>query len=67
VQESSASQDTEGDVLIGARAIGEALGLTERQAHYALEKGYIAGAKKFGRKWIARRHFILRPFSDEAA
>ena len=51
--------------IYGAKAIGEARKLTERQAFWALENGYL-DADKMGRKWTStprrlRNHYGLKP------
>ena len=56
-----------GDVVWGARAIGQILGLNERQAYHRLEQGHIACARKFGNTWAARKVALHRLFEHEAA
>jgi hypothetical protein len=46
------------DICRGAKAIGEVLGLTERQAFWALESGQVP-ATKLGRIWTASRARLL--------
>jgi len=53
------------DVIWGAKAIGQALGLSERQAFHRLEAGQIPGARKIGKSWAASRSAILRMFSAD--
>jgi hypothetical protein len=47
----------------GAKAIGEEIGLTEPQAHYALKAGLIRCARHVGKKWVADRQDLRREFS----
>ncbi|HUS56246.1 MAG TPA: helix-turn-helix domain-containing protein [Thermohalobaculum sp.] len=42
------------DYLWGADAIAKALGVSERQAYYLLEKGRILG-QKVGARWVVSR------------
>jgi hypothetical protein len=55
------------DLIWGAKAIGAALNLDERQAFYQLESGRIPGAHKFGRKWSASGAVLRRVLAGEAA
>jgi hypothetical protein len=55
------------DVLWGAKAIGQVLNLTERQAYHRLEAGQIPGARKVGKTWAASRSTILRMFTADPA
>ncbi len=55
------------DIAWGAKAIGEVLNLTERQAHHRLETGQINCANKFGTTWAASRRALRRLFDVEAA
>jgi hypothetical protein len=57
----------ESDVVWGAKAIGLALGLTERQAFHRLEAGQIPGARKVGRTWAASKCELRRMFAADAA
>jgi hypothetical protein len=50
----------------GAKAIGAALNLTERQAFFQLEAGRIPGARKFGRNWGASGLVLRRVLTGEA-
>lgn len=52
------------EIVWGARAIGELIGRSERQAFYLLEKGQIPGAIKIGKTWTARRSTLLRPWAE---
>lgn len=54
------------DLIWGAKAIGEALGLSEGQAKFALVKGEIPGRKVNGR-WVVSRHKLVEHFEDRAA
>ena len=47
----------------GAKAIGQEIGLTEPQAHYALKAGLISCARHVGKKWVADRRDLRREFS----
>jgi hypothetical protein len=51
------------DLAWGAKAIGEEIGLTEPQAHYALKAGLIRSARHVGKKWVADRQDLRREFS----
>ena len=42
------------DLLWGASSIAKALGVSERQAFYQLERGYLP-ARKIGVKWVVSR------------
>lgn len=53
------------DVVWGAKAIGQVLNLTERQAFHRLEAGQIPGAKKIGKSWAASRSAIQRMFNPD--
>ena len=57
--------DPEDRLIVGAKDIGEFLGLTPRQAFHALEKKYLP-ANKLGKQWIStpRR---LRPYATGEA
>ena len=46
------------DLLWTAARIGQALNITERQAHHLLEQGRLP-AKKIGGRWVASRHALL--------
>ena len=54
------------DLIWGAKAIGAALNLDERQAFYQLESGRIPGARKWGRKWSASGAVLRRVLTGEA-
>jgi len=51
------------DLLYGARAIGAAVGKTERQAFHMLEKGQLPGFK-MGAIWTARRSRLRQSIID---
>jgi hypothetical protein len=53
------------DLIWGAKAIGTALNLDERQAFYQLEAGRIPGARKWGRKWSASGAVLRRALAGE--
>ena len=57
--------NSELDLVWGASAIAAALGLSERQAFYLLEKGAIP-ARKVGGRWVVDRECLRNFFSDEA-
>ena len=46
-------ENADPDIVWGAKAIGQVLNLTERQAYHRLESGQINCAKKFGATWAA--------------
>ncbi|RVD35609.1 DNA-binding protein [Mesorhizobium sp. M4A.F.Ca.ET.020.02.1.1] len=52
--------------LWGAKAIGEEIGLTERQTYHKLEKGLLP-AKKIGDQWVADARQLHALISGEAA
>lgn len=54
------------DIVWGAAAIGQIIGLNERQAYHRLEHGQIPCARKFGNMWAASRRSLLRLFAPEA-
>ncbi|MGV8831244.1 MAG: DNA-binding protein [Devosia sp.] len=54
------------DLLWGAKPIGEALGLTERQAKYMLANNEIPG-RKVGGRWVASREALRLFFNDRRA
>lgn len=60
----SVKSDTETDLLWGARAIGNELGITTRRAFHLLEESEIP-ARKVGGRWVAARdqlhHFFRHP------
>jgi hypothetical protein len=58
---------TSSDVVWGAKAIGQVLGLSERQAYHRLEHGQISCARKFGKSWAASRQALQKLFVHEAA
>lgn len=49
------------DIIWGAKAIAEALNLTNRQAFYMLERGALP-VKKVGGKWCADRDELRKFF-----
>ena len=51
------------DFLIGAEAIGAALGLSRRQAYYMLETGRLP-VFRLGGKWCARRSRLMSHIED---
>ena len=53
-------------MIWGAKAIGAALNLDERQAFHQLEAGRIPGARKFGRKWSASGAVLRRVLAEGA-
>ena len=55
------------DLAWGAKAIGEEIGLTEPQAHYALKAGLIRCARHVGKKWVANKQDLRREFSGGPA
>lgn len=60
--ESSTIENSDPDIIWGARAIGRVLNLSERQAYHRLESGQIAGARKIGATWTGSVRAIRRPF-----
>ena len=46
------------DVVVGARAIGEVVGLDKRAARYLLERGALP-ARKVGGRWFGWRQALL--------
>jgi hypothetical protein len=55
------------DVVWGAKAIGQVIGLNERQAYHRLGSGHISCARKFGNTWAASKRALQRLFAHEAA
>jgi hypothetical protein len=51
------SEQLRDDLLTGAKAIGDFIGVTPRQAFYMLESGQIPGFK-LGNKWASRKSKI---------
>jgi len=52
--------DDAADFCWGARAIGRAIGLSERQARHLLESCQLKCARKLGpKKWVARRTLLI--------
>jgi len=58
--------DLADDMLYGAKAIGAAVGRTERQAFHMLEKGQLPGFK-WGGVWAARRSRLRQSVLDREA
>jgi hypothetical protein len=56
------NQQTESPVCWGADQIGQAIGLTQRQAFLLLQQGKIVSARKIGKKWVAGRDALRREF-----
>ncbi|OWK19383.1 hypothetical protein AJ88_45690 [Mesorhizobium amorphae CCBAU 01583] len=54
---------TELDLILGAAAIGRALGLSERTASRLLEKGRIP-ARKLDSRWVTTRSALRRHFAE---
>ena len=52
--------------LLGARAIGEAMNLSEREAFWLLERKHIP-AVKLGRKWATTRRQLRALFKSIAS
>lgn len=52
-----------GEVLWGARQIGQAIGRTQRQAHHLLRNGRIP-ATKLGVTWVSTRTRLLATFES---
>ncbi len=62
-QESEAIESL--DLIWGAEAIGQEVNLTERQAFYALENGYLP-ATKVGKQWVSARSVLRAKFLKSA-
>ena len=54
------------DLLFGAKAIADELGISLRQTYYLLERGHVP-ARKAGRIWIGSRRRLRVHFSGEAS
>jgi hypothetical protein len=54
------------DLLFGAKAIADELGISERRAYYSLEHGHLP-ATKAGRIWVASLRRLRLHFSGEAS
>jgi hypothetical protein len=53
--------------IYGARAIGEALGLSEGRAYYALENGHLDGVvSRLGGRWCSTPRRLRRIANGEA-
>jgi len=63
VEPSKKSPTTELDLIWGADAIANELGVNLRQAFYLLDKGEIP-AKKVGRKWCTSRRGLRAHFAS---
>jgi hypothetical protein len=61
----SSELDPDDVPIWGSRAIGELVGLTPRQALYALEVGILPGDRA-GRKWVSTPKRLRAKFSGEA-
>ncbi len=57
---------SESTLLWGARAIGAAIGQTERAAFHMLEAGRLP-ARQVGRRWVADRDNLLSFLRGDAA
>jgi hypothetical protein len=55
------------DIIWGAKAIGEAMGLDERRVFVLLQNNQIPGAKKFGMQWCIARAKLRELFGLEGA
>jgi hypothetical protein len=51
--------------IYGAKAIGEELRLSERQAFWGLEQGVI-DADKFGRKWVTTKRRLRNQYNGKS-
>lgn len=47
------------DLLFGAQAIADELGLDRRQAYYLLQSGHIPGARHIGGTWCVKREGLV--------
>jgi hypothetical protein len=54
------------DLLLGAQAIADELGISIRKAFHLLESGHLP-ASKTGRLWVSTRSRLRRFFNGEAA
>jgi hypothetical protein len=54
------------DLLVGAKAIADELGIEERQAFHGLTRGNIP-ARKMGRLWVASRSRLRAHFTGADA
>jgi hypothetical protein len=54
------------DVVWGAKAIGQEIGLSERRAFHRLERGHIRCAKKVGNSWVSTKPALKRLVTPEA-
>jgi hypothetical protein len=62
MQLESTDQAASTDIVWGAKAIGQVLGLTERQTYHRLESDQIPCARKFGTTWAASKRALQRLF-----
>jgi hypothetical protein len=54
-------------IVWGAKAIGDAIGRTERQTHYLLEQGAIKAARKVGMQWCASESGLREQFCAKSS
>lgn len=54
------------ELIWGASAIARAIGRTDRQTFYMLDKGVLP-AKRVGNRWVAERGALMRFFTMDTA
>jgi hypothetical protein len=57
-------ETTASDVIWGAAAIAEAIGLTERATYHLLASGLVP-AKRIGGRWVASRRKLLAALTGD--
>jgi hypothetical protein len=62
VCEQASQQQSRDVVLRGARQIGAAVGLDEKQAFHLLRTGALTSPKRVGGRWYASKSKLLREF-----
>jgi hypothetical protein len=64
---STANQNHTAEVIWGARAIGQAIGRTEKAAFAMLEQGKLPGARKIAGRWAFNPKVFSAAFDEAAA
>lgn len=66
MEANSSIKNSPNDIVWGAEAISQVLGLNKRQTYHRLEAGQVPGARKFGANWAVSREALRRLFLTEA-
>jgi hypothetical protein len=64
---STINQNQAAEVIWGARAIGQAIGRTEKAAFTMLEAGKLPGARKVAGRWAFHPKVFYAAFNEAAA